>query len=1299
MLAGALVSHKQKVCSQPPRHLIGARKNLLPLDLHPQRGKSVDGGSLLVFGNRASLLQEVAGIAMQSHSQEWYRLALEKFPFIQALEPLEGEISQSFYDAIVEEHITLRATAAIKKKNGGQLTRDDREREMAAIEKATSAVSKQYRRSSIKIHPDRHGDQYATEFEDLQHANDVLRDAKHRREYLEGFWGICDLIYQKRQKGEIISSESEETYLANRHHDWIKLNEEKFHADNPTARKPEMSRQRNPTARQPEVPRQKRPLQIMGGISSNMPRQIGIRWVDAKNKKAMISIPVLQPTHEFYACCKAIHIVLVDGAEERTLKKLKGDALEREELKDSLVIQIDLPDHGMWYIAWYATMAFDTEAGTLAKVTPRSYEARIDVLLHEHEALIQMKPVLLQHARQTAGDLRAQLNHSTHIAGLDIDELERRYWILHRAVSKARQLEFKVIEMSNLLGEKHSAELIALSEVLDSAAKPKAALEEAMEGKRVKNELKAFKCLVARKIESGEAAGWIKVVTEEELKILGGNSNRMYQFFVDGNRAKSLGVGADTLEAAAKREDFFTPKQCDKLLEVRDEVERDFAAESEAIRKQHEEEKRQAEIRKQLEEKAKEMPWGSVVRLFGLQNQPTLNGAVGTYVGVGERGRYRVRLFDQEREVAVLGDNFCLIHEYDDKVQQPGVSHNQPTTNAHASPIRQPEVASDNSYLYSNAKPPPKSNSVTPTQPSEESDRDSIVERAILVPFEHIGRIYGDKGSNLRHLKTVIGIDKVVVGTETVNGMREIRFFGDRTSVDNAEAFCANVLSITTSKTTAKPESPADIDTAPRSEVGGTGPLKFRHRDLSHAIIAQRLRKKGYINRRPVSQLTVQVPSDRRLDKLIGPQSKGLKQIVDTTGVDMIIVYKHTGNDGMRGIQLTGPPGAVLKAAKLCSSHTNGSRSPRKESDSQSLSHLIRPHADWAEAIATPTVESIVLVPSQSVGWLIGKQGRTLQRLADTSGGVEMINVCKSSFDGLQEVQLVGSPTGVKQAESECSRILLTMNQHEQSLHSVSTPSPVASPGRAAASKADGSILKTVDVPRELAGELIGKHGSHLHEMKRITGVDYVNVDPKVVDGARKLRIKGPEASVAKVVALVDEFCSAKLGATTTEAASAKPDVVASYPGLEAGGGAVPAMPNVGSSPPGFEAIHKAAPAVQNVVAVPPGYAAKSGMPLSPAWTSPAQPVAEVSPDRGAATKQDGLLNFLQSQSACLKCSAEKFHAWLQSEDITTLDDLVDAIEDDDFVRSEMQRNGLKVRCTESDFREGHGHARGCTSL
>ena len=56
------------------------------------------------------------------------------------------------------------------------------------------------------------------------------------------------------------------------------------------------------------------------------------------------------------------------------------------------------------------------------------------------------------------------------------------------------------------------------------------------------------------------------------------------------------------------------------------------------------------------------------------------------------------------------------------------------------------------------------------------------------------------------------------------------------------------------------------------------------------------------------------------------------------------------------------------------------------------------------------------------------------------------------------------------------------------------------------------------------------------------------------------------------------------------------------------------------------------------------------------------------------------LLQFLSENEDCLKnCTVNEYYAWLQSEDVDSLQDFAEAIEDDDFA-VKMKQRGIKVR-------------------
>ena len=56
------------------------------------------------------------------------------------------------------------------------------------------------------------------------------------------------------------------------------------------------------------------------------------------------------------------------------------------------------------------------------------------------------------------------------------------------------------------------------------------------------------------------------------------------------------------------------------------------------------------------------------------------------------------------------------------------------------------------------------------------------------------------------------------------------------------------------------------------------------------------------------------------------------------------------------------------------------------------------------------------------------------------------------------------------------------------------------------------------------------------------------------------------------------------------------------------------------------------------------------------------------------------LLQFLLENQDCIKnCTAYEYYEWLKSEDVESLQDFAEAIQDDDFA-VKMQKRGIKVR-------------------
>ena len=80
----------------------------------------------------------------------------------------------------------------------------------------------------------------------------------------------------------------------------------------------------------------------------------------------------------------------------------------------------------------------------------------------------------------------------------------------------------------------------------------------------------------------------------------------------------------------------------------------------------------------------------------------------------------------------------------------------------------------------------------------------------------------------------------------------------------------------------------------------------------------------------------------------------------------------------------------------------------------------------------------------------------------------------------------------------------------------------------------------------------------------------------------------------------------------------------------------------------------------------------------SPRQRSAPREAAASLPPPAVPQKDSDLLALLTTLKTCLKSSPETFAAWLEGEDIHSIEDLREAVQDNDFVKHDMQENGLK---------------------
>jgi len=220
---------------------------------------------------------------------------------------------------------------------------------------------------------------------------------------------------------------------------------------------------------------------------------------------------------------------------------------------------------------------------------------------------------------------------------------------------------------------------------------------------------------------------------------------------------------------------------------------------------------------------------------------------------------------------------------------------------------------------------------------------------------------------------------------------------------------------------------------------------------------------------------------------------------------------------------------------------------------------------------------------------------------------------------------------------------------------------------------------KIVWIPKtEISG--FGRKGRYAKAFKNEPGIEYCEAEEhEGIRGLFPVRIEGSVAAVDKVVAIVISRHDGYLKVTPSFATQAndskdwskldgvpekdpKPEE-ASFQVVRTGCEEVPAP--VIRSP--WTVCPSSATSLESVTTTE----TVDTKPLS--WSSLSAPMA------GPNVKARVLLDFLSEYQSSFKCSVVSFHQWLESVDIESLEDLAEALADDEFVQEKMKSKGFKV--------------------
>lgn len=167
------------------------------------------------------------------------------------------------------------------------------------------------------------------------------------------------------------------------------------------------------------------------------------------------------------------------------------------------------------------------------------------------------------------------------------------------------------------------------------------------------------------------------------------------------------------------------------------------------------------------------------------------------------------------------------------------------------------------------------------------------------------------------------------------------------------------------------------------------------------------------------------------------------------------------------------------------------------------------------------TVTLRLLVPNAQMGTIIGKQGVRIKELQQNFS-VKVVaskDFLHNSTERLVELQ--GTPAAIEDSMKVLARCLME-DWHSVTGTTFYTPSPRANNRRSSNGNAPESA-KTVQFPSEMVGCLIGKAGSRIQEIRKVSGAQITIAPADGADGQRQFTLVGAPAAISKALGYLNQ--------------------------------------------------------------------------------------------------------------------------------------------------------------------------------
>ena len=698
------------------------------------------------------------------------------------------------------------------------------EQQEKRIETTTDLVRKHYRKKSIKLHPDRNGEEMRPVFEEFTDARNVFSDVALRQSY------VIEMSEVYNRVGESVI-ETAHVAWNNKH-------------------RPDVAEQNNMKQGNKKGKNNKdAPLQIEGTLDlTQSPKGVMVTTYRSGGDYVKISVHALQPRYEFYSKIASIHVEARHQHHQvrkfilgrhQIVKNLTLDHHRQPILEGLITVAETSLNPGRWEIvATYrlCTMGSDPMNPDVASDEIISTKPSV-LVLHDQIDRSEIKRLRqIENAEERCRQIHAELSNviqklrSNNTAHHKSQSIVERYGIYHSVLVRARQ---KYNHLGNQLGtHSHMKSDVhkRLGNLLSESRQLFANMEDNVNSinrrKENKSDAKRFKAYIATVLESNDPSTWMKNVTIAELSRNGGSPdpiNRLYQLFIEGKGKYTLLFDAEMYKEASVRDDLFSTKQCKELAVRGEEVAlREKREEEEAIaaeERRKKEEKEQAKMLKEIEMRHK---WGMVgqhVKIQGLTSAKgkDMNNNFAHVLNYSvERDRFEVELHRTKEKALLKIDNMVVFYGYIPDVHAVS-EQTAETTATTAPPVANPPAAAlsatsswaskDNKGVNKNTSPPRKvgnktthavsSPKRTPSSPKRTPNGtdNSKMSKTIYVAASHSKRLTGKKGRKKKDLMERSGA-AISVKTTIINNYVPVYLNGSAAAVWKAFALIQETVGV-----------------------------------------------------------------------------------------------------------------------------------------------------------------------------------------------------------------------------------------------------------------------------------------------------------------------------------------------------------------------------------------------------------------------------------------------------------------------------------------------------------------------